>query len=469
VGGSFTLLDGQGRSCLGRLTPTEPATQTLSYDGSTVTWLRGGSSPEVWRTIFDASTNGTDWVALGAGTRIAGGWQLDGLAESSSAMLRGRGFVTGGRFNDSGWFVETILRPPPISRPGGPYEVQCVGTATLVQLDGRSSSSAPGTQPIYTWTTDYPGAIFDDPTNSTPRLLFAGSVGQSCTVTLAVTDGQATNTAQTIVTVVGTLPPPTAAQPPRYNALDIGSLGGALTAGTSLNDLGQVVGYAAAPVSQANHAFLYSRGSILDLNPASSAFSLAESINNLGQVTGQFSPPGASKTFIYTRGSLVDIGTLGGTSSTGCGINNLGQVVGTSTTSGNTTQPAFLYSGGGMRSLGTLGGKYGCANAINDAGLVAGVSELTPGGLRHAFLYSAGKMVDLGTLGGSTSYGYAINASGEVAGGAKLAGDTVSHAFLYTGGRMQDLGTPGGNANAHRISTMLDRSLVWAKMTTPTC
>ena len=52
------------RNYLGRLNNTEPATQSLSFDGSTITWLRGGTSPEVWRTTFDASTNGTDWISL---------------------------------------------------------------------------------------------------------------------------------------------------------------------------------------------------------------------------------------------------------------------------------------------------------------------------------------------------------------------------------------------------------------------
>ena len=61
VGGSFTNLGGLPRSYLGRLHNTEPATQSLTYDGSNISWLRGGTSPEVWRTTFDLSTNGTDW------------------------------------------------------------------------------------------------------------------------------------------------------------------------------------------------------------------------------------------------------------------------------------------------------------------------------------------------------------------------------------------------------------------------
>jgi hypothetical protein len=72
VGGDFETLGGQRREGIGRLKNTEPATQSLSYDGTTITWLRGGTSPEVWRTTFDYSADGRIWMDLGAGSRTAG-------------------------------------------------------------------------------------------------------------------------------------------------------------------------------------------------------------------------------------------------------------------------------------------------------------------------------------------------------------------------------------------------------------
>src|SRR5437899_11448690 len=50
VGGFFTTVGGQSRNYIGRLNNTGPATQSLTFDGSTLTWMRGGTSPEVWRT-----------------------------------------------------------------------------------------------------------------------------------------------------------------------------------------------------------------------------------------------------------------------------------------------------------------------------------------------------------------------------------------------------------------------------------
>jgi uncharacterized delta-60 repeat protein len=110
VGGNFTTLGGQTRNCIGRLNNTAPATQNLTFDGSAITWLRGGTSPEVWRTTFDLSTNGTDWSSLGAGARIGGGWQLANTSlPSTTGTIRARGFVTGGEYNGSTWFVESTL------------------------------------------------------------------------------------------------------------------------------------------------------------------------------------------------------------------------------------------------------------------------------------------------------------------------------------------------------------------------
>ncbi|MCX6902364.1 MAG: FG-GAP-like repeat-containing protein [Verrucomicrobia bacterium] len=111
VGGAFTNLAGQPRGNLARLINTEPAAQSLLYDGWRVTWLRGGTGPEVWRTTFDQSPDGLNWASLGAGTRVPGGWQLGGVLLPPGGTIRARGYVTGGRYNASAWFVETLFQP----------------------------------------------------------------------------------------------------------------------------------------------------------------------------------------------------------------------------------------------------------------------------------------------------------------------------------------------------------------------
>jgi uncharacterized delta-60 repeat protein len=111
LAGSFGTLGGQIRNRLARLNNTYPATQSLTFDGTTLTWMRGGTSPEVWRTTFEYSVDGISWTNLGAGVRIPGGWQLTGLALPRSTTFRARGFAVGGNYNSSSWFVETISGP----------------------------------------------------------------------------------------------------------------------------------------------------------------------------------------------------------------------------------------------------------------------------------------------------------------------------------------------------------------------
>src|SRR6185436_3661919 len=65
LGGSFITLANLPHINLARLSTTAPATQSLSCDGSTITWLRGGTGPEVWRTAFETSSNGVSWTQLG--------------------------------------------------------------------------------------------------------------------------------------------------------------------------------------------------------------------------------------------------------------------------------------------------------------------------------------------------------------------------------------------------------------------
>lgn len=107
LGGQFSSLCGQPCGALGRLNNTEPVTNSLNLSGTAITWVRGGASPEVWRVTFEASTDGTNWVSLGNGTRIVGGWLLGSVSVAPNATVRARGYVVGGYHNASTWFVES--------------------------------------------------------------------------------------------------------------------------------------------------------------------------------------------------------------------------------------------------------------------------------------------------------------------------------------------------------------------------
>lgn len=114
VGGSYTALGGQPRDGLGRLNPTTTPTQSLTYAGTTITWLRGGTSPETWRTTFEHSADGNTWTVLGAGSRVTGGWQRTGASVPAGNTIRARGYVVGGNLNSSGSIVEAVRGKPAI-------------------------------------------------------------------------------------------------------------------------------------------------------------------------------------------------------------------------------------------------------------------------------------------------------------------------------------------------------------------
>lgn len=168
VAGSLTYKTGAG---LLRFNATGPATQNLEFDGSTITWQRGGTSPEVWRTTFESSADGINWVMLGAGARIAGGWQLTGASVPANSKVRARGYVLGGFANASGWIAESIW---PKVRPsifvddrngiGGTngFGLKVVGTpGEIVVVDASTNLSS--WTPVVTNTLCSAPAYFCDP------------------------------------------------------------------------------------------------------------------------------------------------------------------------------------------------------------------------------------------------------------------------------------------------------------------
>jgi hypothetical protein len=112
VGGHYSTLGGQPRSRIGRLSSMAPALQNLEVDpqGATITWMRSGTSPEVWRTPFELSTDGIAYIPIGAGIRIPGGWQLTGLAlpHNQNLFIRARGYYATSFHMASNSVLETI-------------------------------------------------------------------------------------------------------------------------------------------------------------------------------------------------------------------------------------------------------------------------------------------------------------------------------------------------------------------------
>ena len=123
VGGNFTLLTGDLRCRLGRLSAGSAAIQNLrvNADATALTWTRAGCAPELDMVAFQQSMDGSTWTSLGAGTRTTNGWQLAGLSLPLNAnlYLRARGYYRCGYFNNSISACESVclfyLTPPVIA------------------------------------------------------------------------------------------------------------------------------------------------------------------------------------------------------------------------------------------------------------------------------------------------------------------------------------------------------------------
>ena len=167
VGGAFNYVGGQPRSNFGRLNSVGPATETINCDGATITWLRGGAAPEVWRTTFDVSTNGIDWTPLGVGKRVVGGWQLGDLT-GALGLIRARGYTSGGMYNGSCGIVESLMGQPIITQAPVSCANNAGDTTTL-------SVTAIGSGPFsYQWRREgvnlADGGIVDGATAATLNL-----------------------------------------------------------------------------------------------------------------------------------------------------------------------------------------------------------------------------------------------------------------------------------------------------------
>ncbi len=98
VAGGFSSIGGRRRPLFARLTNDTAARQDLAVTQTTITWTRGGSSPQFARVTFESSNDNESFTPLGTGTAAGSNWFLTGLSLPSGQnfYIRARGYYSSG-------------------------------------------------------------------------------------------------------------------------------------------------------------------------------------------------------------------------------------------------------------------------------------------------------------------------------------------------------------------------------------
>ncbi|MBV8221934.1 MAG: DUF3466 family protein, partial [Candidatus Eremiobacteraeota bacterium] len=196
------------------------------------------------------------------------------------------------------------------------------------------------------------------------------------------------------------------------------TLGGPNGSGSTVNDEGQIIGYAETAVEDKAcgapkvYGFLLNPKHGMQVLPPLSGdiLSAAIAINNRGQVAGVSGPCPVSAALVHPvfwrDRTPTQLTTLGGaTNNIAFAINDHGEIVGWSDLPGDTTDHGVVWNAGSHKitDLGTLPGDVESeAYGINNRGQIVGPSckKVSTSSNRtcHAFLYEDGEIIDLNSL-----------------------------------------------------------------------
>jgi probable HAF family extracellular repeat protein len=249
-----------------------------------------------------------------------------------------------------------------------------------------------------------------------------------------------------------------------YTLYNLGTLGGSVSSGNTINDLGWVIGNANLPGDEVTHAAVWIDGMKFDLGTLGGANSVVDwpVHNERGVISGfaetadidslmenwscsAFFPSVTHHVclgFRYFEGTMTKLPTLGGTNGYAAGVNHWGEIVGwaESTVHDSTCQTpqvlqfeAVAWSPKNeIRALPPYPGDLdGAATAVNDEGDIVGISGTCDNAVgaasaAHALIWHHGQPLLIPTFGGKGWNTPAdINGRGQVVGFADIPGDVV--------------------------------------------
>jgi len=150
VGGVFSGLNsigGQTRNCFARLTNDTGALQNVAATQNTLTWTRGGSSPQFEQVTFESSTDNVSYNFLGNATASGSNWVLTGLnlPTGQNIYIRARGYYGSGDDTSSESLTESVRNFVLTAAPPSP-------TPTATPTSTPGASATPTASPTATAT-----------------------------------------------------------------------------------------------------------------------------------------------------------------------------------------------------------------------------------------------------------------------------------------------------------------------------
>jgi len=252
---------------------------------------------------------------------------------------------------------------------------------------------------------------------------------------------------------------PASAGPPGaagWTPVDLGTLGGAQTVPTAVNDRGQVVGRSQTAEGRW-HAFLWTDGVMIDLSPAAEG-GTASDISNKGHVSGWVQPaPGEDLDAVLWRDGTTTVLAEGGSAHV---VNERGQVGGHVAEPGTWSDNPFVWRAGTRTDLPPPpypGARTSAAiTDLNDRGDVLATSEYEDDA-DLTYVWSGGTFTELRDARGPLR-GVDLNGRGHVAGSTHLT-SWFREAALWRDGEIVRLGLLPGMATSLALA-LNDKDLV---------
>lgn len=262
------------------------------------------------------------------------------------------------------------------------------------------------------------------------------------------------------VMAAGLFASPALAAPTQYTVIDLGGLGGNISRGAALNNLGHASGYGTKVAGGVNYPWVWNGSTLKQVCGSTFRNDGATGVAEKGPARRMNSSDklvGTQVTSAKVKGQTVwtvhlatcqgttqtDLGASGGcdTDTYGASINDAGVATGFE----HCTSKAFVYRNGVFTSF-SLGGKTQ-PQSINSTGTVVGAAA-DASGTAQPFIYDGSTLRRLGGLPICTALGFTpAGTADDINDLGDIVGDSCYDPFFYSNGQMIDLGlAPGSDA-----------------------